>query len=161
RPPCHRRVRVRSRSTPPPHRRGHLGAVVLSRFGYCRCLRRTDPGVCPLIRVKARLNAASDRYPSSAARRVAVMSSSRNLDAAMLIRQRVRYAIGASPVSVVKRLLNDDLDIVASCARRSRLHILPGLWWIASITRPILSSSSARNQPAGVVAPFMSQERIA
>lgn len=140
---------------------GHLGAVVLSRFGYWRCRRRTEPGVYPLIRVKARLNAASDWYPSSAARRVAVMSSSRNLDAATLMRQRVRYAIGDSPASVVKRLLNDDLDIVASCARRSRLHSLPGSWWIASITRPIRWSSSARNQPAGVVAPFMSQERIA
>ena len=42
-----------------------------------------------MMRVKARLRAASERYPSSVASLAAVMSCSLSLDAAMFIRQRV------------------------------------------------------------------------
>ncbi len=108
-------------------------------FGDRGCRRRrwrTAPVPC----------ARSEPYPSERATTLMASPACRR-SAASIMRQSVRYSIGARPSRSVKRRAKLDREAPASRANSATVHRRAGSAWIASSARRSWGSVSANNQP--------------
>src|SRR5437773_12506777 len=99
---------------------GRTGAGFSSGRDYGWAVRRTSrqaPGASPVDFLNARLNAASESYPTSAPIVATLAPLWVRRLAATCIRHWARYCIGGWPTSSVNRLARLDRDEAASRAR--------------------------------------------
>ena len=127
---------MQTKSGPWPGASWHL-ARFLSR-PFCmsgtqrlNLLRATHSvGVCPVDRVKIRLNAVELSYPTTGAIDLSG-SPIRSIVCTMAIRQLVRYPTGVAPTTSRKRAAKRARDMPATSASRPRSQGPSGCWWMA------------------------------
>ena len=108
-----------------------------------------------VARLKARLNAASDSYPTRVAISRMLAVPSRSSCFASVMRQLARYRIGASPTSCVNRSARTDRDIAASRASSSTVQFRIGLACSSLSALPTcgsLSPPATRRDPSAAAA---------
>ena len=122
-------------------------------FSYERCrsapLRRYSLGVTLISRLNTRLKELSDPYPMADATSEKDILFERIIAPALYIRQRVRYASGVRPKTVLNFKAKADLDMRASRASDSTDQLLSKPACIACIALPRCLSDIAANHPFG------------
>src|SRR4051794_40167192 len=108
---------------------------------------RYRPGGCPNSRLNARLKAASDSYPTSAAISATprdVLSRDR---AASCSLQRVKYVMGGSERYRVKRSTRADLEMPTAPARSAMVHGWATRLWSKPRLFPTIGSRVPASHP--------------
>ena len=118
-------------------------------------LRRYSLGAKPISRLNTRLKELSDPYPTAEATSDNDVLFERIMDPALYIRQRVRYASGVRPKTVLNFKAKADLDMRASRASDSTDQLRSRLECIASMALLRCLSDMAANHPFGGAAELL------